>query len=53
MQAFLRGMSKNVWNASAVKCEKNMEFSRVKPISNGILEGLANFCRISLGVKSL
>ena len=29
-----------------------MGFLRVLPISNGILEGLANFFRIYLGVKS-
>ena len=45
-------MSQKIGNSLGVKSENYMEFLRAKPISNGILVGLANFFRISLGVKS-
>ena len=52
IQEFLRAMRKKLWNSAGWKSENYMEFLRVWPISNGILEGLANLCRISLGFKS-
>ena len=39
--------------AGVLKIAWNSRWVKVYPISNGILEGLANFFRISLGVKEI
>ena len=42
-------MRKKNRNSQGVKSENYMEFLGFSPVSDGILEGLANFPRISLG----
>ena len=45
-------MSKKICNSSGVKSKNYMEVLTVEAISNGILEVVANFFRITLGLKS-